>query len=352
MIKSRHVLLAVSSLCLLACSSPAPPQPPVVSWEALEVGFQSSLRGLSAVDEETAWVSGSGGSFAFTRDGGDSWQSGTVPDSESLDFRDVQAFADGTAYLMSAGPGDLSRIYKTSDWGQSWSVQHVNPEEAGFFNGMAFWDSEHGMVVGDPVDGDLFLLATSDGGQGWERVSGNQHPRVMEGEYGFAASGTNIATFGEQGLVVASGGPVARVFRTPDRGKSWEVVTTPMASGNESSGIFSIAYRDPLHAMTAGGDYQNDEETSGTLARSADGGLTWTLVDGTPGVGFRSAVAWRNSAELPMWVAVGTSGSSYSIDDGLSWTTFEMEPYNAVAFGGSRGWAAGPQGRVARLLIR
>ena len=83
-----------------------------------------------------------------------------------------------------------------------------------------------------------------------------------------------------------------------------------------------------------------------------DGGLSWTSVEGTPGVGFRSAVAWRDDAELPIWVAVGTSGSSFSMDDGLSWTTFDLEPFNAVAFGGSRGWAAGPQGMVARLLIQ
>jgi len=339
-------------LCLVMFSAVGcADQPPVVSWEPVESQLSSSLRGLSAVDSNTAWISGSQGGVAHTRDGGESWVVGTVPESTSLDFRDVEAFPDGTAYLMSAGSGSLSRIYKTTDWGESWALQHTNPHEAGFFNGMAFWDPENGMVVGDPVDGHLFLLVTKDGGESWTRLSGNRVPEVLEGEYGFAASGTNIATFGDQGLVVGSGGPVARVFRTADRGQSWDVISTPMAAGNASSGIFSIHFRDLDSAILVGGDYQNPDASSGTVARSADGGRTWALAQESHGVGFRSGVAWRAAAPHSMWVAVGTSGSSYSVDDGLSWRTFDSEPLNAVAFNGAVGWAAGPDGRVVRLRV-
>jgi photosystem II stability/assembly factor-like uncharacterized protein len=341
-------------LLFLLISSPfgCSDRPPSVSWEPVETHLRASLRGLSAVDAQTAWISGTGGGFAFTRDGGESWVVGTVAGADSLDFRDVEAFPDGTAYLMSAGSGTLSRIYKTTDWGGTWSLQHTNPLESGFFNGMAFWDGESGMVVGDPIDGTLFLLATMDGGKSWERVTGAQLPEVLEGEYGFAASGTNITTFGDGGLAAVSGGPVARVFRTPDRGGSWDVLPTPVAAGNASSGIFSIAFRDINSAVVVGGDYQNPEETAGTVALSTDGGMTWMSTQEPHGVGFRSGVAWREDPLQPMWVAVGTSGSSYSLDEGQSWVTFDGEPYNAVAFAGSVGWAAGADGRVARLLVQ
>jgi hypothetical protein len=33
-----------------------------------------------------------------------------VPGAEKLDFRDVEAFGESTAYLLSAGPGEGSRI--------------------------------------------------------------------------------------------------------------------------------------------------------------------------------------------------------------------------------------------------
>ncbi|NNM04779.1 MAG: glycosyl hydrolase, partial [Gemmatimonadetes bacterium] len=310
----------------------------------MDLRLESSFRGLSAVDSLTAWLSGTQGVFAFTQDGGVAWVTGTVPGADSLDFRDVESFSGGVAYLMSAGGGPLSRLYKTTDWGETWALQHTNPLENGFFNGMTFWDRNNGMVVGDPVDGSLFLLATNDGGENWQRLEGEHIPRVFEGEYGFAASGTNIAAFGESGLAVVSGGPVARVFISPDRGESWRVTEVPMASGNASSGIFSIGFGVDGAVVLVGGDYQDPERTLGTVAFSANGGVDWALVPEPSPVGFRSCVAWNDDSRWPMWVAVGTSGSSFSMDGGGSWVNFDDGPFNVVAFSGPMGWAAGPDG--------
>lgn len=321
------------------------------SWQPQESGLASSLRGLSAVDGTTAWISGAGGRYAFTRDGGATWNPGEVPGADALDFRDVEAFPGGVAYLMSAGPGASSRIYKTADWGATWSLQHANELEDAFFNGFAFWSPEAGALVGDPLEGRMFLLLTEDGGGNWERPDEGRLPAFEAGEYGFAASGTNIATFGQDGLAIASGGSVARVFLSRDRGRSWEVLATPITAGTPSSGIFSIAFRTPSDALLVGGDYQEDGRTGGNIARSGDGGRSWTLAPEPHGVGYRSGVAWRDDTLRPLWVAVGTSGSSYSEDDGLTWVTFDTAPFNAVAFAGPVGWAVGPEGTVARLRM-
>jgi photosystem II stability/assembly factor-like uncharacterized protein len=323
-----------------------------LSWEPQESGLTSSLRGLSAVDGSTAWISGTGGHYAFTQDGGASWSPGSVPGAESLDFRDVEAFPGGVAYLMSAGPGASSRIYKTTDWGTTWTLQYANELEDAFFNGFAFWDPESGALVGDPLDGRMFLLLTVDGGQTWERPAPDRAPAFEPGEYGFAASGTSIATLGDSGLAIASGGSAARVFLSRDRGGSWEVIATPITAGSPSSGIFSIAFRSPLEALAVGGNYQEDNLTGGNIALSRDGGRSWSLAPEPHDVGYRSGVAWREDPRHPMWMAVGTSGSSYSVDGGRRWETFDTAAFNAVAFAGSVGWAAGPGGRVARLVVK
>ena len=52
---------------------------------------------------------------------------------------------------MSAGPGEQSRIYHTGDGGQHWQLQFTNTNPKGFFDSMVFWDSRHGVVLGDPV---------------------------------------------------------------------------------------------------------------------------------------------------------------------------------------------------------
>jgi hypothetical protein len=174
----------------------------------------------------------------------------------------------------------------------------------------------------------------------------------MEGEYGFAASGTNVATFGDQGLAVVSGGSNARIFRSTDRGRTWRVSDAPLAQGSASTGGFSVAFGGAEQAMLAGGDYQAPERTVGTLAYSDDSGLSWTPVPESHGVGFRSGAAWSVTGHGPLWVVVGTSGSSFSVDGGKGWITFDHEPFNAVAFAGAVGWAAGPEGSVARLVVR
>ena len=52
--------------------------------------------------------------------------------AESLEFRDVHAVDAATAYLLSIGSGEQSRIYKTTDAGLTWVLQFTNPEHAGF----------------------------------------------------------------------------------------------------------------------------------------------------------------------------------------------------------------------------
>ena len=347
----KRVLTFCATTALIVTSACAE-RGPEVSWEMQESNLGSSLRGLWAVDSLTAWVSGTGGQFAFTRDGGASWLGGWVVGADSLDFRDVHAFADGTAYLMSIGPGSSSRIFKTSDWGESWTLQHTNEIEAGFFDGFTFWDQDNGALVGDPIDGRLYLLFTSDGGESWEELDPGSAPAVVEGEYGFAASGTGIAVLGDDGLAIVSGGSQARVFLTRNRGEGWSVLPTPILAGSPSSGIFSIAFRNPVNAMIVGGDYQDDQRTGGNIAVSTDRGVTWMLPPEPHRVGFRSGAAWCEGEEYPMWVVVGTSGSDFSWDFGRSWTRFDEGAFNAVACSGSTGWAAGPDGRVARLVVR
>ena len=39
---------------------------------------------------------------------------------------------------MSAGTGDASRIYRTTDGGEHWTLQFTNPDAAGFFDAIAF----------------------------------------------------------------------------------------------------------------------------------------------------------------------------------------------------------------------
>jgi photosystem II stability/assembly factor-like uncharacterized protein len=267
-----------------------------------------NLRGVSVVSRQIAWASGTHGTYLRTIDGGETWTPGQVPHATELDFRAVVAFSADEAFLMSAGPGDLSRIYHTNDGGQLWDLQFTNSNPKGFFDSMVFWDSKHGIVLGDPISDDKgklhFELLETDDGESWRVIPPSQLPEAIEGEGAFAASNSCIAilngaafraasssAYSDPNIWFASGGKGARVFHSSDRGKTWEVFKTPILQGLESTGIFAIVFRDARHGVIAGGDYKRPDEDGPNLAFTEDGGKTWSLSGLKPQAYF-SAVAY------------------------------------------------------------
>src|SRR5215213_11808205 len=164
-------------------------------WTLQTSGVTARLRGVSAVSESVAWASGAGSTVLRTADGGTTWQKLTVT-SDTLDFRDIDAIDAQTAYVLSAGNGPASRIYKTTDAGKTWSMQFKGEDTKVFLDAMSFWDANHGIVYGDSIGGQLYVMTTTDGGRVWSRIPAAKLPPALESEGAFAASGTNIALFG------------------------------------------------------------------------------------------------------------------------------------------------------------
>jgi photosystem II stability/assembly factor-like uncharacterized protein len=338
-------LFCVAGTLLGLCNSIAHAQ-----WQQQTINSDANFRGLCVVSAKVAWVSGTKGTFGRTTDGGKTWSVATVPGAAKLDFRDVEAFGATTAYLLSAGPGEDSRIYKTADGGRTWNLQFKNPDRDAFFDAVAFWDDEHGVALSDPVKGQFPLIVTEDGGTNWKRLSLTNLPPALPNEGCFAASGTCLVTGGQNHIWFCTGGAkTARVFHSPDRGQHWTVSNTPIVAGAASAGIFSIAFRDSDHGLIVGGDYRKPNDPGANAAITADGGKTWTLLDRP--FAYRSGIAWTKDR----WVAVGTSGSNFSQDDGATWKPLGRQNdnrlgFNAVAFTSTgEGWAAGPKGRIAKF---
>jgi photosystem II stability/assembly factor-like uncharacterized protein len=324
-------------------------------WTLLTSGINWSLRGVSAVSGTVVWASG-GPLVLRSTNGGDNWQP-TIPEKSKeaakFDFRDVDAIDDRVAYALSIGTGPLSRIYKTTDGGASWTLQFTNEIKDAFYDAMAFWDADHGIAVSDSVGGRFVMIRTDNGGRTWTPIPSAQLPPALTNEGFFAASGTNVAVHGRDHVWAATGAASkARVLRSADRGGSWQVSDTPIAAG-KSAGIFSIAFRDTQHGIVVGGDYSREGEATDNVAVTADGGVTWTLVTGDKGksplTGFRSVVAYVPGTTVV--IAVGPSGSDISKDDGKTWARIDGPGFHtfAIAPDGSAGWGAGSLGRIGRL---
>jgi photosystem II stability/assembly factor-like uncharacterized protein len=320
----------------------------VPHWTPQTSGVTARLRGVSAVSERVTWASGSGSTVLRTSDGGNNWQQLTVT-SETLDFRDIDAIDERTAYVLSIGNGAASRIYKTIDGGATWTLQFKNEDPKAFLDAMSFWDADHGIVFGDSIDGKLDILTTQDGGGTWSRLSSATLPAALPNEGAFAASGTNIAVIGNKYAWIGTGAAArARVLRTSDGGHTWQVSDTPVAAA-QSSGIFSIAFRDTKHGVVVGGDYRKENEAVNNLAFTNDGGATWTLGQGLSG--FRSIVAYVSGTKT--LVAIGPSGADISNDDGRTWKPIEGPGFDTFSFvrGKAVGWGAGAKGSLAKLVV-
>jgi photosystem II stability/assembly factor-like uncharacterized protein len=186
----------------------------------------------------------------------------------------------------------------------------------------------------------------------WKTPPSDKIPPAMKGEGAFAASGTCLVVAGDRNVWFGTGGAeLSRVFRSADRGQTWTVHTTPIRAGNPSSGIFSLAFRDQKEGVAVGGDYKRPQQTGPIVARTSDGGRTWTAPKGASPGGYRSAVTYVPPTAEPLLVAVGPTGSDLSTDGGESWLPLGKMGFHSVGFSEpvDGGWAVGEDGMIARF---
>jgi photosystem II stability/assembly factor-like uncharacterized protein len=331
-----------------------------VHWSVQTSGIDTNLRGVSAVYISDAiaargsskspearhiavWACGSNGAILFSSDEGKTWKRLHVAGGETLDFRGIVAFDETTAYLMSSGQGDKSRIYKTMDGGVTWKLEFTGKRPTFFLDALVC--NRDCYALSDPVDG-KFVLVRAQNGENWKELPGDGMPAALPGEGAFAASGTALAMNNDGDLYFGTGGgKAARVFHSPDFGKTWTAAETPIASGNASSGIFSVALAGNA-VVAVGGDYKDAKRTDRVAAYSLDGGKTWQLSAQQPG-GYRSAAVSLSGVML----AVGPTGEDISDDQGAHWKNMGTLDLNAAfVLDIHNGWAVGAKGTVARLV--
>lgn len=311
----------------------------------LQQGKPTSLRGLSVVNDRIAWVSGSKGYVACTKDAGKTWNWQQVKGFEQSDFRDIEAFSDKEAIIMSSGTPAL--ILKTSDGGATWQVKYHNRDTSIFLNAMDF-KGKYGCAMGDPVNYHFVIFETFDKGATWKQKDAAKSPIAKLGEGAFAASGTCLL-INKSGLmrnneiIMVSGGSVSNVMHSLSTGKKWQQQVLPLAQGTTSTGAFSIA-TDSKHWVAVGGDYQHDKRADSTACYSTNGGRTWKIAKVPPC--FQSCVEYISGNE---YISTGTAGTHLSKDYGQTWVRLDNGSYNVCVKAKSGKWVllAGNNGKIA-----
>ena len=334
---------------LFAFPAAAQSQPWKVETNIMEGSrWNSNLRAVSAAHPSNParhpfpviWAAGSGSRLLRSTDGGQHYARLLVESDRDLDFRGIQAINEKVAYVMSIGPGKLSRIYKTRYGGETWKLQFSGSRREFSFDALACVSETECFALADPVDGKFVLISTTDG-EHWKELPNDTMPPALPDEKASAAGGSCLAIFDKREIYFVTGHGAARVFHSPDLGRTWTVTETPIAKDNPSSGASSIARLGNV-LVVVGGDSRDDAGSDGTAAYSLDEGATWNLAARPPGA-FRSGVAFLDRNTL---LSVGPGGADVSTDQGAHWKRTGDLNLNAIATLDGAAWAVGPQATI------
>ncbi|PWT73977.1 MAG: oxidoreductase [Bacteroidetes bacterium] len=304
-----------------------------------------SIRGLSVVDDNVIWVSGTNGTVGKSLDGGKTWHWMTVKNFEKRDFRDIEAFDRYTAIVMAVA--EPAQIIKTNDGGKNWKVVLSDSTHGMFLDAMDFLGDSIGIVVGDPIDNQVYIAFTRNQGDKW--IVELNGPTLKSGEALFAASGTNTKLFWDQkrkisDFLFVSGGLHSRLINDD------QAIDIPIIQGKQTAGANSLAI-DPStsRGIIVGGDYANDSASASNCVLISLNGdkIQWSSPAAGPR-GYKSCVEFLDSKRL---IACGTSGVDVSQDGGNTWKQISNQGFHVCrkAKNGQLTVLAGANGRIARL---
>ena len=248
------------------------------------------------------------------------------------------------------GIAEPAYILKTNDGGESWRIVYENKTKGMFLDAMDFANNQRGIVIGDPINGKIFIAQTNNSGNTWEEIEQQQNKPVIDsGEAFFAASGSNVKLFMNDEYYMVSGGLRSRLISNSS------VVDLPILQGKETTGANSLDIFDngipkkPGQRMiVVGGDFNADSLNRKNCYYTVNGGKTWHSPE-TPPHGYRSSVEYLSKKDL---LATGLNGVDYSSDGGKNWKWISKEGFHVcrIARIGTAVFLAGNNGRIGRVV--
>ncbi len=298
----------------LATSLPLSTLMPTQPVFILSIHMQTNTEGFA--------VAAPAGFILYTQDGGQTWREITPPDplviteprtaTVAVDFHGL--FGSWVYYLGS------DRVWGSSDRGQSWKAAAIRGYPTAFAARLTFADDDHGWLLLSVESGmgseRVALFRTTNRGATWEEIVNPYESEDLQSchKTGIAFSSPRIGwvTYDCQGIYAE-----AFLDITRDGGLTWQEGSLPIPEGAASSsedGYCSSSQPDPLlgtlvvECVTMEGE---SAVTTSFLYRTRDGGVSWEIL---PFPGGELFTVGRN--EL---VAAGRE-IYHSSDGGASWT--------------------------------
>lgn len=342
-------------LNLVSCSNVNQPQDESVKLDLIPTNTTALLQAFALAADGKIWVSGHKATYGMSEDSGESWTFERLvqnPADSLLQFRDI-AVTEKAQFLMSAGPGEQSRIYRRYALNSEWNEVFRGSNENVFLNSLAFFNDNHGIAYGDSFDGQLYLLETKDGGTTWARLQSESLPSALEGEGGFASSGSCIQVFDQLTAMIATGnGEKSRLLITKDAGLTWEVMELDIPAG-AAKGATGLVFGAAESVWLFGGDL-NSAASMGPRVQMYHIGMEKLFEATVPsfdGAIYGFATSYDPKTDNQWLFAANPNGLFMSNSENFSWNQLDSLSYWALVSTEKHIFAAGPSGRIVRLQL-
>lgn len=307
----------------------------------------SSIRAIYVRKDSSVYYASSNGTVGLVDSSGKILHEQKIINDENSP--EIRAIASSAANIYVLSAGNPALLYRYT--GNSLKLLYREEGQNVFYDAMTFFDELNGIAMGDPTGKCLSIIMTDNGGKTWKKLPCSNLPKIKEGEAAFAASNGNIAIVGSSAWLV-TGGKHARVFYTPDKGKSWKVYDTPIVQGGQMTGIYSVDFYDSKNGIIFGGDWNKKANNHANKAITNDGGKTWHLIADGSGPGYKSCVRYVPNTNGKEVFAVGATGISYSNDGGYTWKKVSDQGFYTIRFVNKNiAWLAG-NNKIAKLTLK
>ena len=346
----RIFVIIFAFLVFTSCNKEYQPRE-ISSVSIEEIKMDSvSIRAIHVINKNKVIYAGSNGDVGFY------WtEEKPLPPPISIIYNDsirpnFRSIASNNKAIFALSIANPALLYKITD-GKA-TIQYTETHEKVFYDSMHFFDDNlHGIAVGDPTENCASIITTSDGGNTWSKIPCTNLPNFEPEEAFFAASNTNIKTIGST-VWIASGGKKARILKSDDYGKTWNIFETPFIQGDGPQGIYSIDFADKNNGIAVGGNYAKPLENISNKAITKDGGKTWKIVADGLNPNYKSCVQYVPNTNGLEVFAVGKTGVSYSNDGGISWKEVSKEGYYAIQFADrNTAWLSG-NNKLGKLVLK
>ena len=270
---------------------------------------------------------------------------------EKTDFRSIGNNGMDILLLNAGSPANMYKINSFKNSNTSALIYSESGEKV-FYDSM-FIDLKtgFGIVVGDPTEDCLSLLSTEDYGKSWNKIPCANLPKTVDGEAAFAASDTNVKII-DGVIFIISGGKKSRLFKSEDKGKTWQVFETPIIQGEAMTGAFSMDFYNTKKGIIVGGNYEQQKDNSANKAVTKNGGKTWELIAENKAFGYASCVQFMPKSNGKVIYTCGTSGVYYSTNFGKEWyKILDDTDFYTLRFSGNKYIFLAGRNKITKIKI-